>query len=97
MASNHGGRRSNSGRKSKPVEDAQRTLISELYDEQAERAVIENIISIARGRSAGPGMSPITAANWLDERKHGKLTERVEQSGETRIIVEYADAETDAT
>ena len=79
------------GRPKKPVEDAKRSLLLELYDEAAEREVISNIISIAKGKSAGPGMSPIAAANWLDERKHGKLVDRVEQSGVTRILVEYAE------
>lgn len=96
MAGNRGGARPGSGRKPKPIEDRERSILLELYDAAAEREVISNIISIAKGKSAGPGMSPITAANWLDERKHGKLVERVEQSGDTRVIVEYVDTDTEA-
>ncbi len=80
------------GRPKKPVEDTGRAILLELYDEVAERAVIENMISIAKA----PGKTAVSAATWLDERKHGKVTEKVEQSGGLTIKVEYADSDDQA-
>jgi hypothetical protein len=74
---NNGGKRPNSGRKPKVVEDAGRALLFELYDAEQERAVIRNMIAIASTENR----QAVSAATWLDERKHGKLTDKVELTG----------------
>ena len=77
------------GRPKKVVEQLDRAILLELYDEAAERLVILNMITTA----SMPGKQSVSAATWLDERKHGKVTEKVEQSGGLTIKVEYADSD----
>lgn len=69
-------------------------MLLDLFDEQAERDVVKNMIAIAKQRG-GFGASPaaIQAATWLWERKYGKLTETTKNDTTQRIIVVYDDGE----
>lgn len=71
------GNKGGPGRPKKIVEEAGRALLFELYDAEQERAVILNMISLA----STPNKQAVSAATWLDERKHGKLTDKVELTG----------------
>ncbi len=84
-----------SGRPPKVVEDAQQSLLFELFDEQAERAVIQNMIANAKRKGVMAAPSAISAATWLWDRKYGKVKDQVEQSGGLTIRVEYANADPD--
>lgn len=87
---NHGGKRPNSGRKPKIVEDASQSILFELFDESQERATIQNMIAISQDKGTlGRSQAAISAATWLWERKYGKLTDKVESDTKQRIIVEY--------
>lgn len=90
----NGGARPGAGRKPKPVEDAQHSVLLALFDEQAERDVVQNMIAIAKMRG-GFGASPaaIQAATWLWERKYGRITETTRNDTTQRIIVVYDDDE----
>lgn len=87
-----GGRRPGSGRKPKPIEDAQHSVLLEAFDAEAERAVVLNMIEIAKSQNPAPGCSPVAAATWLWDRKYGKPKDRVEASGGITIKVVYDDA-----
>lgn len=71
-----------SGRPPRIVEQAQRDLLLKLYDEKAETAVIRNMIAKAKSRNDSQA---VAAATWLDERKYGKLKERLEHSGHVDV------------
>lgn len=88
---NNGGRRPGSGRKSKPVEDAQRSALLAAFDTAAEQAVVLNMIEIAKSKNPAPGCSPVAAATWLWDRKYGKVKDQIEQSGGVTIRVVYDD------
>lgn len=79
------------GRPPKVVEDATQSILLTVFDAEAERAVIEAQIDIAKTR----GMGSTAAATWLWDRKYGKVKEQVEQSGGLTIRVEYADLDVD--
>lgn len=76
------------GRPPKIVEDAQHSVLNEIFNETEERAVVK-----AQVRQAKKGDT--TAATWLWDRKYGKLKDRVAQSGELVIRYEYVDPDTD--
>jgi hypothetical protein len=88
---NNGGKRPGAGRKPKPVEDAGRAMLLELYAGEAERGVIVNMIAIASSDSK----QAVSAASWLDERKYGKVKDKVEHDGGLTIKVEYANPDSD--
>ena len=69
------------GRPPKPVEDAQHSVLVELFDEAAERAVVSNMIAIAKRKTPESASSAISAATWLWDRKYGKVKEKIEHSG----------------
>lgn len=76
------------GRPPKAVEDAKQSILFELFNEKEERAVVTNMIRLAKNRAA-PNAVP--AAIWLWDRKYGKVKEQVEQSGGLTIKVVYTD------
>jgi hypothetical protein len=69
-----GGKRSGAGRPSKVVESAQTSILLELFDSAAEKAVVGNMIAIA----SGGDRQAVTAATWLWDRVYGKVTEKTE-------------------
>jgi hypothetical protein len=69
------------GRPPKPVEDARRSVLLELFDEAAERAIVKNMIANAKRAGATAAPAAISAATWLWDRKYGKVKEQVELSG----------------
>lgn len=81
---NNGGARPGAGRKPKVVEDAQASVLFELFDAKAERAVV-----LAQIRQAKKGDT--TAATWLWDRKYGKVKDRVDQNTTLRIVIEDDD------
>lgn len=72
------------GRPKKIVEDAQHSVLLEVFDEKAERAVV-----LAMVRTAKKG--DVSAATWLWDRKYGKVKESREHSGGFTIRIERAD------
>ncbi len=68
------------GRPRKPVEDAKHSLLLDLFDEQAERDVIKNMITLAKLRVETSSVA-VSAATWLWDRKYGKPKEHFELSG----------------
>lgn len=62
------------GRPPKAVEDAQHSVLLELFNEQQERAVVRAMLTAAKKRD-------VSAATWLWDRKYGKVKDRVEHSG----------------
>lgn len=79
------------GRPPKVVEDATRSVLLELFDEKAERAIVLNMIANAKRGGAQAASSAISAATWLWDRKYGKVKDQVEQSGGLTIKVVYAE------
>lgn len=78
------------GRPPKVVEDAQRSVLLELFDEKAEREIVATMISNAKRKGVVAANSAISAATWLWDRKYGKVKDHVEQSGGLTIKVVYA-------
>jgi len=72
------------GRKPRIVEDAGRGLLARLFDAAAEERVIRAMIEAAAS-------GDVSAYRALDERKHGKVTDKIEEKSETVIRVEYVD------
>lgn len=72
------------GRPPKAVEDAQRSVLRDLFDAAAERNVV-----MAQIREAEQGST--TAATWLWDRTYGKPKDAVTHDGTIRYIVEYTD------
>jgi hypothetical protein len=67
-----GGFRPGSGRKPKPVEAAEFSILLETFDAEAERACIQAMIMAVKiDRS-------VAAFNSLMDRKHGRVTEKTE-------------------
>ena len=77
---NNGGARPGAGRKPKPVEDAQTSVLLRLFDEKAEEGVVKAVIRKAR-------QGDVAAATWLWDRKYGKVKEQVEQRTDMTIRV----------
>lgn len=73
------------GRPPKPVEDAQRSVLLELFNEQEERAIIANIIANAKRKGVAAAPSATAAATWLWDRKYGKVKEQIEHSGNVEL------------
>ncbi len=69
------------GRPPKAVEDAQQSVLLELFNEQEERAVVQNMIRIATRARIDTATAAIGAATWLWDRKYGKVKDQVELSG----------------
>ncbi len=55
----------------------------DLFDEQAERDVIKNMIGLAKLKTESSAC--VQAATWLWDRKYGKVKEQVELSGEVAV------------
>lgn len=79
---NNGGRRPGAGRKPKPVEDAQHSVLLALFDAEAERRVVAAQIA-----KAETGDTP--AATWLWDRKYGRVKDQVEATADVLIRVRY--------
>lgn len=79
------------GRPPKVVEDAKRSILLDLFDEQTERAIVQNMIANAKRKGLSAAPSATAAATWLWDRKYGKVKDQVEQSGGFTIKVVYAD------
>jgi len=79
------------GRPPKAVEDAQHSVLLELFNEAEERAIVANMIANAKRRGPLAATAAISAATWLWDRKYGKVKDQVEQSGGLTIKVVYAD------
>jgi len=77
------------GRPPKPVEDATRSVLLELFDEAAERAIVENMIANAKRKGVQAADSSIKASTWLWDRKYGKPKEFVEHSGGIEVRKGY--------
>lgn len=75
-----------SGRPPKIVEDAQQSVLFELFDEKAERAIVMNMVRLAKSRIAP---NAVSAATWLWDRKYGKIKEVKEHSGTVQVNVTY--------
>jgi uncharacterized protein DUF5681 len=60
------------GRPKKVVEDAQQDILAELFNADAERLVIANMIALASLETK----QAVPAATWLWDRKYGKLGDR---------------------
>jgi len=73
------------GRPPKIVEDAQRSVLLELFDEDAERAIVQNMIANAKRKGVLAAPSAISAATWLWDRKYGKVKDHVELSGSVDV------------
>lgn len=73
------------GRPPKVVEDAQHSILLQLFDEVAERQVIENMIRLAKRSGVDTAAQAINAATWLWDRKYGKVKDRVEHSGAVEL------------
>lgn len=72
------------GRAPRIVEDAQLSVLADVFNTSAERAVVSAML-----RQAKKG--DVSAATWLWDRKYGKVKDRVETSGEMVIRVRYVD------
>jgi hypothetical protein len=64
------------GRPRKIVEDAQRSVLLELFDEQAERDIIAAMI--ARAKSRLNEGAAVQAATWLWDRVYGPVKQKTE-------------------
>lgn len=62
------------GRPKRIIEDAQQSVLMELFDETAERDVVKAMLEGAKRRD-------VAAATWLWDRKYGKVKDKVEHSG----------------
>ena len=69
------------GRPKKAVEDAKHSLLLVLFDDQAEREIILNMVRLAKSKNITTAPSSINAATWLWDRKYGKVKEQMELSG----------------
>jgi hypothetical protein len=74
IKANHGGKRPGAGRPPKPVEQAQTSILLELFDSEAEKAVVSNMIAIA----SGSDRQAVTAATWLWDRVYGPVKQKTE-------------------
>ena len=72
------------GRAPRVVENAQRSVLLEMFDENAERRVIAGMIEAAADGDVG-------AFKALYERKYGKVKDIEPEKNETVVTVEYAD------
>jgi len=73
------------GRPPKVVEDAQQSVLLDLFNEAEERAVVKNMIALAKRRNAMQAAAAISAATWLWDRKYGKVKEHLELSGGVNV------------
>lgn len=64
------------GRPRKVVEEAKRSVLLELFNEDAERRIIQAMIDRAISRINDS--AAVSAATWLWDRKYGKVTEKNE-------------------
>lgn len=69
------------GRPPKVVEDARQSVLLELFNEKEERAIVLNMIKLAKRSGAMQAATTINAATWLWDRKYGKVTDKIEHSG----------------
>jgi len=58
------------GRKPLPLEKAERSVLLEVFDYEAEEAVVNAMIAKAKKGS-------VAAASWLWDRKYGKVPDRI--------------------
>jgi hypothetical protein len=77
----NGGPRPGAGRPPKIVEDAQHSVLLDLFDWQAERDIVLNMIANAKRKGLPAAPSAISAATWLWDRKYGKVKDQIEHSG----------------
>jgi hypothetical protein len=73
------------GRPPKAVEDAKQSVLFELFDEKAERAIVLNMVKLAKRSGAMQATAAISAATWLWDRKYGKVKEQMELSGSLAV------------
>jgi hypothetical protein len=73
------------GRPPKPVEDAARSVLLELFNEKEERAIVANMIANAKRKGVVAASSATTAATWLWDRKYGKVKDQLEHSGAVEL------------
>lgn len=76
------------GRPPKAVEDAQRSILIELFNEREERAIVANMIANAKRKGVLAAPSATAAATWLWDRKYGKVKDVVDQATTIRVIRE---------
>ncbi len=77
------------GRPKKIVEDASLSILAELFDEAAERAIVQNMIANAQRKGPAAADSSIKASTWLWDRKYGKPKEFIEHSGGIEVRKGY--------
>jgi hypothetical protein len=70
-----GGKRPGAGRPAKVVESAQTSILLELFDSEAEKAIVANMIAIASSRL---DRQSVTAATWLWDRVYGTVKTKTE-------------------
>ncbi len=72
----NGGARPGAGRPRKIVEEMAQSVLLELFDERAERQIVEAMIK--RAVWSASDSASVSAATWLWDRKYGKITEKTE-------------------
>lgn len=77
------------GRSPRVKEDLERKVLLEVYDEAAERDVITAMIGRAKG-------GDVKAAEFLDVRKYGTVTQKVQNDNRLTVEWEDPDADTDS-
>lgn len=77
------------GRPPRPVEDAKQSVLLDLFDEQAERAIVANMIKLAKRSGKFDGKTAVDAATWLWDRKYGKVKDQMELTGGVEIRKGY--------
>lgn len=66
------------GRPKRAVEEARASILKDIFDEKAERAVIQNMLRIAQLKGLTTNGVAINAATWLWDRAYGKPKEYLE-------------------
>lgn len=66
------------GRPKKVVEEARLSLLKEIFNEDEERAVILNVMRIAKLKGKTTNQVAINASTWLWDRVYGKPKEYLE-------------------
>lgn len=62
------------GRPPRIVEEAQLSVLLDVFDTPAERAVVLAVLKVAK-------KGDVSAATWLWDRKYGKVVDKIDHSG----------------
>lgn len=69
------------GRPPKVVEDARHSVLLEVFNAAAERAVVQAMLRVAK-------KGDVSAATWLWDRKYGKVKDVIDQETVIRVVRE---------